>query len=205
VTGQGQASAPPDKAVITLGARHSAKSAAEALAKTSDAVEAILSRMAKLGVDSKDIQTASLNLNPIWAKDRRYDDGEIVPPVGFEASNQVRVTLLDLDKLGDVLDQVTQEGANSFSGFRFGLIDPQPVLDQARVDAVSDARRKAEIYATAAGVTLGEVVTISEDSGGGGYQPPMMEMASVRSKSVPIAQGEVKQNASIRIVFSIAE
>ena len=66
VIGSAQISAPPDKAVITLGARHSAKSAADALAQTSDAVAAILSRMEKMGVEKRDIQTSSLSLYPVW-------------------------------------------------------------------------------------------------------------------------------------------
>ena len=206
VLGEGQISAPPDKAVITLGARHSAKTAAQALEQTSVAVAAILSRMESLGIEARDMQTSSLNLNPIWGKSSRYEDGEIVPPIGFEASNSISVTLRDLDKLGEVLDQVTQEGANAFSGFRFGLSDPEPILDEARKAAVLDARRKAELLATAAGVSLGDVLLITEDlNGGGGYPPPVMEMSSARSTSVPIAQGEVSQRASVKVVFRIAE
>ncbi|MEP5154189.1 SIMPL domain-containing protein, partial [Planktotalea sp.] len=142
VLGEGRVSAAPDKAVITLGARHSAKNAADALAKTNAAVQAILSRMKALGVDPADMQTSSLNLNPIWGKTRSYENGDIAPPKGFEASNAVQVTLRDLDRLGEVLDQVAEEGANSFSGFRFGLIDPQPLQDEARKGAVVDAKRK---------------------------------------------------------------
>ncbi len=207
VIGEADVSAPPDKAVITLGARHSAASAADALAKTSEAVEAILLRMKALGIDSKDMQTASLNLNPLWRERSRDDDGATLPPVGFEAYNTVSVTLRDLGMLGDVLDQVTREGANSFSGFQFGLIDPGPVQDAARKGAVSEARRKAELYAAAAGVSLGEVVLITEElnGGGGGFPSPMMEMSSVRSSPVPIAQGEVSQRASVKVIFAIAE
>ncbi len=162
--------------------------------------------MEDMGVESKDMQTSALSLNPVWGKSSRYEDGEVIPPIGFEAANTVHVTLRDLDKLGAVLDQVARDGANSFSGFRFGLSDPQPVQDAARKAAVKDARRKAELYAAAAGVSLGSVVLITEDTnGGGGYPPPVMELASSRSGAVPIAQGEVTQRASVKIVFAIAE
>lgn len=204
VIGEAQVSTQPDKAVITLGARHSAKNAADALSKTNDAVAAILSRMTKMGVDSKDMQTSSLNLNPIWGKSSRYEDGEFVPPIGFEASNTVHVTIRDLSKLGEVLDKVARDGANSFSGFRFGLIDPQPAQDEARKGAILDARRKGELYAAAAGVTLGEVLLITEDlNGGSGFPPPVMEMAAARSGGVPIAQGDVTQSASVKVIFAI--
>jgi uncharacterized protein YggE len=206
VVGEGQVSAAPDKAVITLGARHSAQNAAVALEKTNMAVQAILSRMKELGVDPADMQTSSLSLNPIWGKTRSYENGDIAAPKGFEASNTVQVTLRDLERLGEVLDQVAEEGANSFSGFRFGVIDPQPLLDAARKAAVSDARRKAELYALAAGVSLGKVVLISEDtSSGAGYPAPVMEMAMSRAGGVPIAQGEVTQSARIKLVFELNE
>lgn len=206
VLGEAQVSAPPDKAVISLGARHTAKSAAEALAKTSEAVGAILSRMEQMGIDPKDVQTSNLSLNPLWGKSRSYEEGEIAAPIGFEAANTVRVTLRDLDRLGEMLDLVTREGANAFSGFQFGLIDPEPVRDEARSAAVTDARRKAELYARAAGVRLGEVLLLSEDlSGAAQFPQPMMEMSMARSSTVPIAQGEVSQSASVKVIYAISE
>lgn len=204
VIGEGSASAVPDRAVMTLGARHSAKSAAEAMAQTSAAVTAILARMQDMGIEAKDIQTAQLSLNPVWDRSKRYEDGEQPEPIGFEAANTVQVILRDLDRLGAVLDEVLEQGANSFSGFRFGLSDPQPVLDAARNDAVKEARRKAELYAQAAGVALGDILLITEELGGGGFEPPvMMEMAAARSAPVPVAQGEVSQTARVKIVFAI--
>ena len=208
VIGSAQISAVPDKAVITLGARHTAKTASDALGQTSDAVAAILSRMTQMGVEESNMQTSSLNLNPVWQQGRRYDEqGVSLAPIGFEASNSISVTLLDLNRLGVVLDQVARDGANAFSGFRFGLIDPQPVQDRARQAAVEDARRKAELYANAAGVTLGDVVLITEELTGGrsGFPPPVMEMAAARSGAVPIAQGEVTQSASVKVIFELAD
>jgi uncharacterized protein len=206
VIANGSASAAPDKAVISLGARHAAKTAVDALAKTNEAVAAILLRMDAMGVDSKDIQTASLNLRPVWRDNARDENGEMLPPVGFEASNSIQVTLRDLDKLGDVLDQVTRDGANSFSGFQLGLVDPSPILDQARMSAISEARRRAELYASAAGITLGEILLITEDlNDSGGMPAPMMEMSMSRSSAGPIAQGEVSQTERVKVVFAIVE
>ena len=162
VIGEVQIAAAPDKAVITLGARHAAKSAADALGETNKTVAAILSRMEKMGVEWANMQTSSLTLNPVWRKGKRYDDGSVLNPIGFEASSSVTVTLLDLTTLGEVLDQVSRDGANSFSRFRFGLIDPESIRDRVRTSAVVDARRKAELYALAAGLVLGEVLLFTE-------------------------------------------
>ena len=192
VIGEAQIAATPDKAVITLGARHVAKSAADALGETSKTVAAILSRMEKMGVERANMQTSSLTLNPVWRQGKRYDDdGSVLNPIGFEASNSVTVTLLDLARLGEALDQVARDGANLFSSFRFGLIDPEPIQDRARTAAVADARRKAELYALGAGLKLGEVLLITEEmvGSGGGFPPRVMEMAA-RSSSVPIGQAK---------------
>ncbi len=207
VIGDARISAAPDKAVITLGARHAAKSAADALAQTNETVTAILSRMEAMGVEKSNMRTSAISLNPVWRQGQRYDDdGVVITPIGFEASNTVNVTLLDLSTLGDVLDQVARDGANSFSSFRFGLIDPTPVQDRARSAAVLEARRKAELYASAAGLKLGEVLLITEElsNGGGGFQAPVMEMAA-RSSSVPIARSEITQSASVKVIFELTQ
>lgn len=206
VIGSGAVSAAPDQAVITLGARHFGKSAAEALAQTSKDTAAILSRLQSAGVPPSDMQTSSLSLNPVWGEYRRSEDGAPLPPVGFEASNQVTATLNDLSGLGELLDLVAQDGANSFSGFRFGLSDPAPYEAQARTAAIADARAKAAQYARDAGLTLGAVVLITEEMGGGNdFPPPIMEMAAARSAPVPVAAGEITISRSIKVIFSAGE
>ena len=128
VIGEAQITVTPDKAVITLGARHVAKSAAYALGETSKTVAAILSRMEKMGVERANMQTLPLTLNPVWRQGKRYDDDEsVLNPIGFEASNSVTATVLDLTTLGEVFDKVGRDGVNSFSSFRFALIDPEPI------------------------------------------------------------------------------
>lgn len=184
-----------------------AKSAAYALGETSKTVAAILSRMEKMGVERANMQTLPLTLNPVWRQGKRYDDDEsVLNPIGFEASNSVTATVLDLTTLGEAFDKVGRDGVNSFSSFRFALIDPEPIQDRAGTAAVVDARRKAELYALAAGLELGEVLLITEEmvGSGGGFSPPVMEMAA-RLSSVPIAQGEITRRSSVKVAFNIAQ
>ena len=150
------------------------------------------------------MQTSSLSLRPVWGDYARDEQGVALPPIGFEASNQIRATLRDLDALGALLDQVARDGANAFSGFRFGLSDSAPFEAQARTRAIEDARAKAEQYARDAGVTLGDVVLITEELGGGGgdFGPPVMEMAAARSAPVPVAAGEITLSHTIKVVFA---
>lgn len=204
VIGSGAASAAPDQAIISLGARHFGKTATEALSQTSTDTAAILARLQAAGVAAQDMQTASLNLRPVWDEYARDKAGEPLPPTGFEASNQITATLRDLGNLGSLLDQVAREGANALSGFRFGIADQTPLEAEARSAAIADARMKAEQYARDAGVTLGGLVLITEQLGGGGdFGPPVMEMAAARSAPVPIAAGEITVRRSVKVIFEI--
>lgn len=202
-TGQGTVETVPDMATISLGVTHEAKRADSALALASEAVREVLSRLEQAGIAPNDIQTNNLSLQPVWS---RPTSGTNTPAriTGFVASNSLSVRVRDLEKLGDILDVVVQEGANTFNGLQFSLQDPEPAMAAARADAVRDAMARAQQLAEAAGVTLGPVQSISENTGS--VRPQMMEMAAARMASdVPVAQGEISLNAQVSMVFGIAE
>ncbi|MEM9579666.1 MAG: SIMPL domain-containing protein [Pseudomonadota bacterium] len=203
VIGTGSVTAVPDQAVITLGARHFGKTAGEALTKTNADTAAILERLQQSGIDARDMQTSSLRLSAVWGEYKRAGDGTPAAPKGFEASNDITVTLRNLNTLGEVLDAVVADGANAFSGFQFGVQNRAPLEARARSAAVADAMAKAESYARDAGVTLGAVRLITEDlSLGSGFPPAVAEMAMARSGGVPVAQGEITVSAHIKMVFA---
>lgn len=203
VTGQGEVAAEPDMAVIRMGVTHEAKEARAAMAATSTAVAAMLDRLAEKGIAARDMQTQRLTLSPVWSQKRTQSGQNRNEITGFSASNIVLVRVRDLDSLGEVLDEVLAEGVNEFNGLQFGVQEPEPLADAARRAAVADAMAKAQLLAEAAGVTLGPVMTMSEH--GGRPQPVMMESAAMRSADVPVAGGEVTVQASVSMVFAIAE
>ena len=200
VTGTGQIAAEPDMATITLGLTNEADEAGDAMAATSQAVATILERLAGMGIAARDVQTQQFSIHPIWSNRGSSSDGrsEIT---GFQASNMVLVRIRDLDKLGDILDAVIADGANNFNGLQFSVQDPEPLIDKARQAAVADAMARAELLTSAAGVSLGSVLSIAEHAGR--VQP--MAMASMRESSAPIAAGEVTLNASVTMVFLITQ
>lgn len=202
VTGYGQIEAVPDVATLTLGATTTHKSAQTAMRENALKVEALLAVLAANGIEDRDIQTNNLSLHPQY--DHRSNSSQGPQLTGYMATNTVAVRARDLDVLGTLLDQVLESGANQFHGLSFGLSEPQPYQDEARIEAVEDARRKAELYATAAGVVLGEVVTISESVQMPGRPMMMEDMAMARSAAaVPIAAGEVATSATITIVYEL--
>ncbi|MCL3883526.1 SIMPL domain-containing protein [Marivita sp. GX14005] len=199
VTAEGQVSAVPDMAVITLGAQSEAESAAEAMNEASRITAAILDRLASLDVAARDIKTSDLTLDPLW---NRPDETGRRRIEGYQASNRVTVRLRETGRLGDVLDAVLQDGANTLGGLQFMLSDLEPLLDEARRKAVSNARARAELYAEAAGVELGRLVSLSE-SGGQGPRPEMFGMARASDAGVPVAEGETELSAQVTLVFEI--
>ena len=203
VTGIGTVETVPDMAVITLGVTHEAKEARAALLATSEAVQQVFDRLAEMGIEARDMQTSDLSLSPVWSN--RASSSEPPKITGFQASNRVTVRVRDLAALGGILDAVVSDGANTFNGLEFGVKEPKPLRDQARAKAVADAQDRARQLAEAAGVELGRVVSISEQS----HDPqprPMMRMAAMaESMDVPVAGGEIGLSGSVTMVFEIRQ
>lgn len=200
VTGTGRVDMAPDMATVRIGVTHQDEAAAVAMQQTSDAVMAMLERLTALEVAARDVQTSGLSLNPVW-RDRPAADGQPAP-WGFEASNVVTLRLRDLAQLGAVLDALIADGANRLDGVSFALQEPEAAQDEARRLAVADARRKAQLYAEAAGVELGQLVSLSE-TGAASPRPMMLEMSAMRADSVPVAAGEVGLSATVQMVFAL--
>lgn len=201
VTGEGQVSATPDMAVISVGIGARAEAARDALAETSAIMEEMIAALRGAGVAPVDMQTSGLSLQPL----RKYDsssrsDG---PPEGFQALNRLTVRVRNIAETGAILDVLVGEtGANRIDGVQFTLRAPDPLRDQARQRAVQDARRKAELYAQAAGVRLGPLMSLSEQ--GGGRPMPIADARFAEARSaVPVEQGELVISQSVMMVWAL--
>jgi uncharacterized protein len=204
VTGDGMVNALPDMATVSIGVTTEADTAREALDTNNTNLAAALAQLKAAGIEDRDIQTTGLSLNPRYDYNRTKSDGT-AQMTGFIATNGVTVRVRDVAQVGAVLDAVVTDGANTLGGIVFGLQDPDPRMDEARKDAVTDARRKAELYAAAAGVKLGAIQSISEQ---GGYSSPIpmpMQERAFKDAAVPVAAGELGVTASVTIVWLIAE
>ena len=204
VIGQGKAAAPPDMAVIQTGVVTTGPTASRALSANNEAMDNILDVLKTYKVASKDVQTSSFNVNPEFKRDER---GRRQPGiVGYRVANQVRVKVRKLADLGKVLDALVRAGSNQVSGVSFGVDDPTDVLKEARKHAIADARSRAELYAQAAGVRLGDVLTISEQP----IEIPQPRhfapsLAKEAISSVPVAAGEQEFHVRIHMVFELED
>jgi uncharacterized protein len=199
VTGTGTVEAAPDMATLMIGVTTQGATAAEALAANTSATEAVIARLTASGIAGRDMQTSNLSINPNWTG---YDSS--TPTIsGYVASNMLTVRVRALDTTGAVLDAAVADGANTLNGLTFGLADPEPAYNEARKEAVADARAKAELLAEAAGVTLGKVLSIAD--GGAMTDPAPMYREAVSAAPVPVVGGELGLVANLSIVYEIAE
>ena len=199
VTGTGMIEAAPDMATLMIGVTTQGATAAEALAENSKATDAVIARLTASGVEARDMQTSNLSINPNWTG---YDSS--TPTIsGYVASNMLTVRVRALDTTGAVLDAAGADGANTLNGLTFGLADPEPAYNDARKEAVADARAKAELLAAAAGVKLGQVLSISD--AGAMTDPAPMYRDAVSASPVPVVGGEVGLVANVSVTWEIAE
>jgi len=199
----GETRVAPDMATISTGVVTEAPTAAEAMRLNRERMVQVIAALRRQGVAEKDIQTSGLNLNP------QYTYVQDKPPVlrGYQASNQVTVTVYELDRLGGAVDAVVASGANQINGIGFGLRDPQTAEDAARREAVKRLQAKAELYAQATGMRLKGLKSLSE---GGGYAPPppmpMYRMAVAEAAAdagTPVAAGQLTLRVDVQGVYEL--
>ena len=200
VIGEGSVSVPPDYARIRGGVTTRAKTAKEATEANTKAMAAITAMLSIAGIAQKDIQTARFSVQPIYESRQSNSEQKLS---GFSVSNQINVTIRQIDKVGEILDRLVTTGATDVGNVEFLHSESSKALDEAREAAVADARRKAELYAHASGLVLGHVNWITEDSRYGAPMPMTALRAAVAMASVPIATGEDTLHVRITVGFDM--
>lgn len=201
VTGEATVSAAPELAQIDAGVTSEAKTAREASEANNAAMGKVLQALKGAGIAEKDFQTSRLSLQPQSAPNRPGGPSAIA---GYRASNRVTIRLRDVTKLANVIDTLVGAGANDIGGINFMVSNASKLLDEAREQAVADARRKAEIYAKAAGVMLGAPLSISEE--GNAAPVPYRKMAvGMAVAAAPVAQGEETLQVTVSVSWAIKQ
>jgi uncharacterized protein len=195
VTGEATVGIAPDAAVIRIGVNSQGKTAREASDANARQMTSVLAAIKDAGIADRDVQTSRLSLQP------QYDPNKsgTARLLGFQVTNQVSVKIRDTDKVPTILDRAIAAGANEMSGIEFVVSEQSKLLDQARDDAIADGRRKAELYAKAAGAKIGQVLSIVEE----GSSPPPRPMQAMRAAGVPVAPGEQTLRAVVTITYAL--
>lgn len=206
VTGQGEAAAAPDTAIVNLGVSVLRDSVAEAIADANTSMDEVLGVLDAAGVEERDVTTANFSVFPEYSF--RDEEQQLR---GFRVSNQVTAKVRDLDGIGDLLDQVARAAGDDvvINHISFTIDNQTELRQQAREAAVADARARAEELADLAGVELGDVLAVSE-SGGQRFPTPSpaffglgADVAAETAASVPISGGEFTVVVSVSIAYGI--
>ena len=205
LSAEGTAIARPDLAIVQVGVTSQAKTAKEAIAETSRLVAAVIAAAKEAGIEPRDLATSRVSLNPQYPPTR--DQRRIV---GYEAANALTIRVRELDKLGNLLDQLVVAGANDIRSISLTVSKPQPVLDEARAAAVKEALRKAQLYAEAGNLRVVRLVELVESGAvvpiqrvQRSYAAPSAAAAQARP-DVPIEAGEQEFRVTMNAIFEIA-
>ncbi|MDB5526328.1 MAG: hypothetical protein JWM58_4091 [Rhizobium sp.] len=207
VSGDADASVPPDLAIVTLGVTRMEKTAREALDGNNKAMSGVLKAMKDQGIADRDLQTSGFGIQPQYLYPDNAD-GTQKPPVltGYEVSNLLTIRVRDLGKLGAILDQAVTLGINQGGDIRFTNDNPEKTIETARTSAMKNAIAKARTLAAAAGVKLGRIIEITENTSRPEPRPLMrMSMAKEASDAVPVAAGENSYSVNVNVTFAIEQ
>src|SRR5260370_7481324 len=161
VTGEGDVAVAPDHAQITGGVTTRAKSVKEATDANSKAMAAVTAALLEAGIEQKDIQTLRFSIQPVYAPQGPSTEPKLS---GYSVSNQVRVKIRQIGKIGEILDRLIAAGATDLVNIAFLWSNPSQALDQPHSVPISAAPRQAEVYTHASGLRVGQGKRIIEDS-----------------------------------------
>jgi uncharacterized protein len=220
INAEGETRRTPDIAMFSAGVVTQSATASGAIRDNSARMSAVVAALRRAGIADRDIQTSTISLNPVFtnpdrdAMIRARELGQPLPPeanvrriVGYEARNTVQVRVRDLANMGRVIDTLVSVGANEINGPNFTLDQQQAALDEARLDAVTKGRQRAELYARAAGLRVARILSISES---GGYHPVRREMFATAMDAgapppppSPVEPGELTLGMNVAMQFEL--
>ena len=225
INAEGRSMRVPDVAMFSAGVVTTGRTAAEAMSANSRQMDAVIAALRRAGIAERDIQTSAINLSPrynnpeqeaqIRARMNRepyVSPANPEPPriIGYDARNNVQVRVRQLASMGKIIDTLVSVGANEVNGPNFTLDEPRAAQDEARVQAITTGRQRAELYARAAGMRVARIVSISE---GHGYHPVQQIMVT-GSRAMgagapppppppPVAPGELEIGVTVSMQFEL--
>jgi uncharacterized protein len=203
VTGTGKVVLSPDIADLRLGVSATASSVKAARESAAQRMTAVIAALKHLGIDDKDIQTTTLSLQPSYDYSTNTNPPRIT---GYVLSNAVAVTVRDLSKVGDAIDDSLAAGANSLDSVGFRVSDQAAAEAQARSAAMTEAHAKAKTLADAAGVSISGVSSIAEAVAPVPYPVyygAMAGAASGKDVATPVEAGTNEITVTVTVVYLI--
>ena len=207
VTGEGEAAVAPDMAIVTLAVMREAITAREALDANNAAMAAVIAAMKEAGIEARDLQTAGLQINPRYAYPQSSSGEQPPRIVAYQVSNTLTVRVRDIAAVGEVIDRSVTLGVNQGGNISFTNENPATATTEARRLAVRDAVARATTLAEAAGVGLGPILEMSEQT----FTPPPVPLAGrayrmeAAADAVPVEAGENLYRIQVSVTFELKQ
>ncbi|HEY4667938.1 MAG TPA: SIMPL domain-containing protein [Anaerolineales bacterium] len=201
VTGYGEARGNPDIATLNIGVNVANTGIDAAVEESNETVARITAALTGMGILEADIQTTNFN---VWREDiYSPETGQVTGEYRYHVDSSVQVNVREISRASEVLKVAIQNGANNIYGPSFAIDNTDTLAAQARAAAVADARARAEQVAAELGVTLGEVMSVKEVSGG----PVYAYFAGAGyggggGEGPPISEGSLTVNIQLEVSFA---
>ena len=202
VTGQAQRQVSPDMAVVTLGVTTERPSAQDAARVNGTSMQAVIKAAKAAGVAEADVATTQATLMPVYDQP---GNGAAPRIKAFRASNSVSIKVHQLDRAGDLVGQLIDQGANALQGIDLTIADPEPIRDALRAEAALNARHRAELFASTLGLKLGRILLIAPDDAASEPIPARPMRMAVAAAPMPVEAGTQTIDAHVTITWALGE
>lgn len=199
VTGEGKVTVQPDQAVINFGVQNTGKDAAEVKKMNDETVDKVMKFIKKFGIPSTDVQTTNVSLHKSYDYEKKKHN--------FQASQSITITLKELKKYDELMMGLVDNGINNISNVEFKSSKIEEHKVTARKQAILDAKKKAEDFATALNQKVGKAIVISDNSQPI-YQPPMYRNVMMKAEAMDAPQetlaiGEIEIMTNVSVTFEL--
>jgi uncharacterized protein YggE len=196
VVGAGEVHGVPDTLTADVAMEFVAPDVSAALNQSSQRQQAVIDALVASGIDRTDISTTQVSVQPQFGA-----DGAANTITGYRASNAIEVKIRDIGKASQTLTLMASTGgdATRINSVSYSIEDDSDLVRDARAAAFNDAKSRAQQYAELSGLDLGEVISISEESG----STPPRPMPRAAMEAVPLEPGQQAVNFSVTVVWEL--
>lgn len=210
VMGHAKVDIAPDIAILSVAVVTERPHATDAASENARAAEALIDDIKKQGIDSQDIQTVSVTLEPVYDEDRDASNRLLKRTLrGYQARNEIAIRVHAIDKAGTLARELIDKGANVFEGISFDSDQKEAAYAKLRSAAVEDALNKAKAYVAPVGLRLARVLEIgpSDMNYGNAGRYALDDIgsgANAPSANIPIEPGMLTLEIQVRVSWELS-
>lgn len=199
VVGNGEVQGRPDTLNADVSIEATAPDVTAAMNQTSGRMQAVIDALVGSGIDRNDIATTNVTVQP------QYGGGDTPTIIAYQASNSISVKIRDLNNASQTLGLIGTTGgsATRINSVSYAIDDDSQLVKDARTRAFDDAKDRAEQFAQLAGLTLGDVISISESAGAVPPTPVPAPMPRAAMEAVPLEPGQQSVAFSVTVIWQL--